>query len=192
MTNPLVDASQVVPVDVGYSQFGVLDDAEYNYDSGLFTNGLIRVMDTGAMILTGIDRGEVRVSVSIFEGPVATRPALTDWEEISEVSVYAPAGLLRVQSFEFDVDPGLPVLSAFGPGSYRLRVHACGRDVARGRVILVGEQATEDYLVMCWPSPPQPEVIIRQTDRCGADARAYWSAVEAGTVSQLYPHVDLD
>ncbi|MCE0446635.1 hypothetical protein LT493_24490 [Streptomyces tricolor] len=50
-----------------------------------------------------------------------------------------------------DLDEDLPDLAAAGPGTYRLRVHARGRDQA---VDLAPDTVTEHYLLQCWPQPP--------------------------------------
>ncbi|MFI8243407.1 hypothetical protein ACIF83_40240 [Streptomyces sp. NPDC085866] len=64
-----------------------------------------------------------------------------------------------------DLDEELPVLSFIGPGNYRLRIHARGRDTA---IDLAPDDVTEWYLIQAWPAPPQPEVALRQTDGHGA------------------------
>jgi hypothetical protein len=48
-----------------------------------------------------------------------------------------------------DLDGELPVLSFNGPGHYRLRVHARGRDTA---VDLSPDEITEWYLIQAWPA----------------------------------------
>ncbi|MEU8470415.1 hypothetical protein AB0F30_21290 [Streptomyces sp. NPDC029006] len=67
-----------------------------------------------------------------------------------------------------DLDEELPVLSFGGPGAYRLRIHACGRDTA---VDLTPDEITEWYLVQAWPAPAQDAVVLRQTDHYGACVR---------------------
>lgn len=61
----------------------------------------------------------------------------------------------------------LPVLSFNGPGDYRLRVHACGRDTA---VDLVPDEVTEWYLIdepetAPEPTAPAPPAIEALSDR---------------------------
>jgi hypothetical protein len=46
-----------------------------------------------------------------------------------------------------DPVPQIGVLTS-GPGAYRLRVHARGRDIARGRFV---DEPTEDYPLQVWP-----------------------------------------
>jgi hypothetical protein len=62
----------------------------------------------------------------------------------------------------------LPDLGTAGPGSYRLRVHALGRDAHYDQAVA---DSGERYLLLCWPAPPAPSLIIRATDRCGYSLR---------------------
>lgn len=65
--------------------------------------------------------------------------------------------------------PDLPLLTPQGPGTYRVRVHARGRDIAPDGVAY---EPVEDYLLIVWPTEPQPEDVHKQTDRYGAELRA--------------------
>ncbi|RRR82655.1 hypothetical protein EHS43_16310 [Streptomyces sp. RP5T] len=67
-----------------------------------------------------------------------------------------------------DLDEELPVLSFTGPGDYRLRVHARGRDTA---IDQAPDQITEWYLIQAWPAAAQPARVLRQTDSYGASVR---------------------
>ncbi|MEV4342725.1 hypothetical protein [Streptomyces sp. NPDC049590] len=80
-----------------------------------------------------------------------------------------------------DLDEDLPSLVAAGPGSYRLRVHARGRDLA---VDLVPDTITEHYLLQCWPAPPAPPSVLRTTDTYGAQVRAEQPAQSRVTAHQ--------
>jgi hypothetical protein len=85
--------------------------------------------------------------------------------------VHSPHGELRIHCLEYgplDQPPPLPLLSPHGPGSYRLRAHARGRDL---RYDAVQNDPTEDYLLTIWPVDPAPHLIIRATDRCGYGLR---------------------
>ncbi len=67
-----------------------------------------------------------------------------------------------------DDPPDLPVLTPAGPGSYRVRVHARGRDTAPDGV---AEEPLEDYLLTVWPAPPRSDTVYKQTDEYGATWR---------------------
>jgi hypothetical protein len=157
-------------VPVSDHSFGVFDDYEIPIDTADWSTGLIVTMDTGATIYTGVDRGIVRVSVELR----GTAPADIDteaWDDIVEASINAPHGRLRVHLLEYGPDrtaPDLPLLSTTGPGTYRMRAHARGRD---DHFDAVWMQPSEDYLLTLWPAPPQPSLIIRATDRCGYGLR---------------------
>ncbi|MFF5265375.1 hypothetical protein ACFY4C_41375 [Actinomadura viridis] len=70
--------------------------------------------------------------------------------------MHAPDGELRVAAIGAD-GPGLPPFTALGPGPYRVRAHARGRDSTRprpgGHIRMV-----EDYPFPIWPAPPAPEI----------------------------------
>ena len=87
-----------------------------------------------------------------------------------EISAHSASGELVVRGIMDDVDEELPVLSFNGPGSYRLRVHACGRDTA---IDLAPDEVTEWYLIQVWPAPAQDVAVLRQTDSYGASVRAH-------------------
>ncbi len=155
-------------VHVADHSFGLLDNGELPIDSGSWSNGLIKVMDVGALIYTGIDRGYVRLMLDLTTQP----PAQVDagpWDEIVEVSITCDEGSLRIDSFEQGPPDDLPLLSTGGPGSYRVRVHARGRDL---KYDMVSNDPIEDYLLIIWPAEASPEVVLRATDRCGASLRA--------------------
>jgi hypothetical protein len=127
-------------------------------------------MSVGAMIYTGIDRGSVNVRVEVYDSV----PDIDDpeqWDDIVEATVYAPYGELRVHRLEYgstDNTPDLPLLSAHGPGSYRLRAYTRGRDRYRDAV---QENSGEQYRLQVWPAEPQESLIIRATDFCGYSLR---------------------
>ncbi|GGY50857.1 hypothetical protein GCM10010384_66030 [Streptomyces djakartensis] len=70
---------------------------------------------------------------------------------------------------DLGLDEELPVLSFNGPGDYRLRIHARGRDTA---VDLTPEEVTEWYLIQAWPASAQDVAVLRQRDAYGASHRA--------------------
>lgn len=141
-----------------------------------FATGLIATMSRGAMICAGIHTGYVRVDATTTAGP-PTEPDASAWEEVCEASVPAPHGRLRVGSLYDGPVSSLPLLSPAGPGWYRVRACARGRDTARDAV---QTEPTEDYLLVCWPAPPTTPVVLRATDRTGRGLRR-------SEVRPLYP-----
>ncbi|MEV4350168.1 hypothetical protein AB0J83_37400 [Actinoplanes sp. NPDC049596] len=92
---------------------------------------------------------------------------LAAWDDVAEVSLYCPRGALTVERLEygpFDPRPDLPVLSTQGPGHYRLRVFASGRDRDFDKVV---DDSAERFHVVAWPAPAAPALIVKATSRCG-------------------------
>ncbi|RKT55603.1 hypothetical protein [Saccharothrix australiensis] len=155
------------PLHVIDHGFAVLDHGDLPMTPGGWSNGLVRALPAGALIYTGISQGYVRVHAATTPDEPAV-PAETSWEEIVDISVTAPRGGLRVDSHEHGAPAALPLLSTQGPGTYRLRVHARGRDRHYDQV---HTDPGEDYLILCWPSPWASESVIRATDDCGRQLR---------------------
>ncbi len=129
-------------------------------------NGLAAVGQGGVAVFTGISSGFVRVTVDARKGP----PPVLDteaWDEVVEVSVHAPVGRLRVSGVLNDA-PEFPVLTVSGPGHYRIRVHARGRDTAVDQGVV---EPVEDYLVTAWPAEPAPDASLKHTDAFGEGMR---------------------
>ncbi|MEU8262668.1 hypothetical protein AB0C02_18810 [Micromonospora sp. NPDC048999] len=144
-----------------------MDGDDWPLDDPGQGNGLVHPCGHGASVYTGIHTGPVDVrAVSREQAPDRiddSRP----WQEIAEVSFTAPTGHLRIRSFE-DVVP-LPALGAAGPGTYRVRVYAEGRDTDIDGTV---RTPVEHYRIEVWPAPPADEVIHRRTDRYGESVRS--------------------
>jgi len=157
-------------VHVSDHAFGAFDQYEIPIQTADWSNGLVVAMSSGAMVYTGIDRGNVRVTVELRDDePSDIDPG--PWDDIVEASVQSPHGELRVHLLEYgpvDLPPPLPLLSHHGPGPYRLRAYVRGRDL---HFDAVREESEEDYLLLVWPADPRPALIIRATDHCGYGLR---------------------
>lgn len=159
------------PTGVDWHQFGLAEPGLLrSLSPGGLTNGLITAApEGGAIVHTGIATGDVAVSVELRdEAAPPGVPSWREWEEIAEITVQAPTGQLRVWALMADA-PGLPLLTTHGAGPYRVRVHARGRDIAYDLALI--DEIVEDYLIQVWPAPPAPELIHKQTDKCGAGLR---------------------
>jgi hypothetical protein len=130
-------------------------------------SSLIALGDGQVEIHTGIHSGNAQVTVAAHRTAPEADPG--PWQEIVEVSVHTPSGALLVGAVMDDMEEELPSLAASGPGDYRLRVHARGRDTA---VDLTTREITERYLIQGWPAPPAPLQILRTGDRYGAQQRS--------------------
>jgi hypothetical protein len=140
-------------------------------------NGLIWVSDdrSAAVVMTGIEDGDLPVTVEILE---AEPPQdLADWDEVVEVSLIFTGDTLALSTVP-DVDsPTKLTLPATQEQtqSYRVRVHARGRDEgAEAGMVFAdeGDVLVEDHRVSLWPAPPAPEARLKLTDEVGADIRA--------------------
>ncbi|XVQ11203.1 hypothetical protein ACQP1W_01120 [Spirillospora sp. CA-255316] len=162
-----------VPTPVTYHQFHLAEEGEDppSILPGEPTNGLITPSSAscGAIVHTGIAGGRVAVSVELHDAaPPVGAPSWEHWEEIAEVTVESETGQLTVACLMAD-SPALPLLSPSGAGSYRVRVHARGRDIAYDATVI--GRIIEDYLIQIWPASPAAETIHKQTDDCGARLR---------------------
>ncbi len=137
-------------------------------------NGLIWVTHGAAAIQTGLDTGDLPLTVTVTD----QEPPLEadEWEEIVEVSMVIPGNGLAVYA------PGdLPEAGVGLPAgedetrAWRLRVHARGRDAGRDAEFIdadAGEEMVEEHAIQLWPAPPAPELRHRLTDQVGAEIRA--------------------
>lgn len=140
------------------------------------SNGLADPGTDGVAVHTGIHTGLVTVAVDVRDAP--PEGVDFDWDEIVEVSLYAPVGQVRVSTVMSAVPDTFPLLTSRGAGAYRVRVHASGRDTDIDGVAL---EPFESYLIQVWQGEPAVETIYKQGERCGAGLRqsaAKWSYVE--------------
>lgn len=140
---------------------GVMPDwSQEGENNGLITTGL------GCAVLhTGIADGEIELTIETYgEAPSL---ASSGWDDVVEVSVRSASAELRVMCLE-DNPPDLPILASSGPGTYRLRVHVRGRDIATDGA---PEDVTESYLIQTWPSANEREIVHQQRDEYGAGLR---------------------
>lgn len=138
-------------------------------------NSLVRidpdVDETGTIFVeTGNQWGPFSVLVRTLSEP----PHRYDdrWEDIVEFSV-ATTGPLVVSEVS-DPYPSAPL--ATSAGSYRIRVHARGREkrtftlAAESAMTPDEEQPVEWYLVECWPAPPSDPSVLKMTSRYATTA----------------------
>jgi hypothetical protein len=132
-------------------------------------NGICGAKVAGHLsMITGTHTGSIAFRVEMHDSPPAVEAL---WEEIVEVSVELPAGSMQLATFDDWHD--LPVMA---PGWHRARYCALAMD--KGRDADPPEGLAEDrYLLVLWPAPFAPEVVVRQTS---ATAR-YWASVADGT-----------
>lgn len=123
--------------------------------------------DGGAIeVATGIHTGDIHVTVETYAQAPDPDPG---WEEIAEISCHSSSGQLLVTSF-MDEPADLPSLASQGPGPYRLRVHARGRDTAVDQTTV--DEVVESYLIQSWPAAHHDASLVKATDAYGAQVRA--------------------
>ncbi|MGW2721757.1 hypothetical protein [Streptomyces sp. NPDC001492] len=150
---------------VAEGTFGVLDGGDIPVDTADWSNGLAAPLSHGALILTGIRTGDVQVTAE----PRDTPPPASDhttWEEIVETSIQCHTGQLLVESLDLGPADELPNLATAGPGWYRLRVHAHGRDTNPDGT---DADPLEHYRLTVWPSPPTTTAILKSSERITAE-----------------------
>ncbi|WP_124341823.1 hypothetical protein [Cellulomonas algicola] len=145
---------------VDFHQFTVVADDAWSDEVPLQPSPgplalLFEPRTTRAAVLTGIATGPVKVTVAALTSP----PIAVDdtWEDVAEVSLEV-ANSLEVSGWGGTEGAALGRLNAAGPGSYRVRVHANGRD--RSSDLAVGEPV-EQYLIVAWPAPAEPPRSLR-------------------------------
>ncbi|MEC4017105.1 hypothetical protein [Streptomyces sp. H27-D2] len=165
------------PMPVHYHQFQISDlEGPLGPDLPSDTNGLVGVEDGVAHVLTGIHTGTVDVEVTLH--PHEPVPVEGPWEDVVEFSAHSVSGELAVHALMADLEEEFPELSFAGPGDYRMRIHARGRDTV---IDLAPDDVTEWYLLQVWPAAPQPARALRSTSGYGAAQRA--SATDAPRAS---------
>jgi hypothetical protein len=159
---------------VGYSQY-VLQGLDCELGEAPYAggNGLVWVNDGTAVVMTGLDNGDLPVTVTVTD----SQPALDldRWDDVVEVSMTVPGNVLAL--YAPTMPPDNSVALPAGPDetrSYRVRVHARGRD--RGReveyvVAADGDELVEEHAVIIWPAERAPETRWKLTDEVGAEIR---------------------
>ncbi|MGW7003667.1 hypothetical protein ACWGCW_12760 [Streptomyces sp. NPDC054933] len=141
--------------------------------AGVGGNGLVWVGHGSATIVTGVNYGPVKVTVDAQSHEPTLE--MREWDEVVEVSVHFDTDEADLESLGGAVEdePEEMPVSAAGPGWYRLRVHARGRDQGAETIDLdIDDDPVEDYLIQSWPAPQAPEIHHKMTDVHGAEVRA--------------------
>ncbi|UKD57759.1 hypothetical protein L3Q65_13850 [Amycolatopsis sp. FU40] len=167
MTKPARTATADLYVDYGH--FSVTDyGADVPELRPAYANGLVGADSSGASVLTGTATGEVTVTVQLLDAEPGSIE-LDSWDEVSEVSLDSAEGFLLVHNMMDGPPRELGELAYVGPGTYRLRVHARGRDIAPHSH---ADTPREHYQISAWPAPETPPTVHKQTDRYGHEVRA--------------------
>ncbi|WP_456787794.1 hypothetical protein [Cellulomonas sp. P5_C5] len=120
---------------------------------------------TRASVLSGIASGPVLVECQALLEPPAQVP--DEWEDVAEVSLVVGPFPLVVLGWADDPEPDR--LDAAGPGTYRVRAHAIGRDTLWDVAV---DEPVERFLVQAWPAPHEPPRTLRATsERAKSETR---------------------
>ncbi len=165
MSEPVARASGQVQVE--YHAFHLADAGQYTQPSFHPENGLIFSKPGLAVVLAGVNSGPVDVTVEIYHSAIPLPEPAEAWDEVVDHSIESLTGDMRVTAI-MDALPELPVLTPFGPGAYRARVHARGRDRAHDAHIT---EPVEVFLLQVWPGQREPDLIHRHNDHYGHSMR---------------------
>ncbi|MFG1952470.1 hypothetical protein [Micromonospora sp. NPDC048830] len=150
-------------------------DVDTPFETMDYATGLAGVMRSAALVYAGVDRGYITVTTYAADAspPLDTPQQWADlatWEDIAEFSLHVPHGALTVAPLErrpSDAAQG-PSLSPHGPGHYRIRIYASGRDHHFDQAV---SESGERFHLVAWPAPPQGPVVIKSSSRCGYGLR---------------------
>jgi hypothetical protein len=163
-----MDTATVI-VQVAFHQYYLRDQGVVaEIPDEVFTggNGLISAPPGIAVVHAGTHTGPVRLTVQARPDP-PPHTDLEQWEEVVEISISIQAGQVLVEEWGGRDRDDLGNLVAAGPGSYRRRMHARGRDQAHANVVAPGSPI-EEHLLITWPAPAAGETVLKQTDQYGA------------------------
>jgi hypothetical protein len=152
-------------------------------------NGLVGVAAGLAIVVTGTQFGNVGLIVATGDSDPGLN--LGGWDDVVEVSFTPGQGGQGLGITSGGLGPdSLQALTAGGTGTYRVRVHARGRDAGAEQDV-VTDNPVEQHLLQIWPAPAAAELIHVATDRFG---QAFRTGIAPGS-DPRYPsgdHIDLN
>lgn len=147
-------------------------------------NGLVGVAGDLAIIVTGTQFGGIGLTVQSDDSDPGLN--VSGWDDVVEVSLVGGQGEqgLGVTSGGLGPDE-LQGLAPGGTSTYRIRIHARGRDIGAEKDVVEGTPV-EEHLLQIWSAPIADQVIHAATDRFG---RAFRAGISQG-LDPRYPHGD--
>ena len=128
------------------------------------------------LIYTGVHSGPIALTVEVLEEhPGAAAP---DWEDVHEVSLTLPAGRAFFNTPMASAAQDVGSIANEEKGSYRVRLHASGRDAAFDLVV---DAPTEQHLVQLWKEPASAATVISSRSERGTGLLEFiglWQAAE--------------
>lgn len=143
-------------------------------------NTLVATSEGRAVLKAGTHTGDIRLTVDVVDAE-PEMGGLDAWDVVVETTYVSPAGRAGIVDWNASGHPEFGVLTASGPGTYRMRVHARGRDAGH-RADTPGEPV-EDHLIVIWSAAPAGEVVYKIDVEVGEMPRA-----ECGARHPERPH----
>ncbi|TCC39738.1 hypothetical protein [Kribbella sindirgiensis] len=157
-------------VETDYGQFDLVWGGGFGFDGDADrffagqVNGLVGAAH-GDGVYMHFGRRSGGSPVRIVLADVAPGVPEESWEDVVEVSIDVRSEDVGWTSWGGESGGDLDGVAA---GSYRLRVSARGRDIARDREFADG--LFDAYLLELWPAPAEPDAILR----IGSEDARYW------------------
>jgi hypothetical protein len=101
------------------------------------------------VVSTGVHSGPIDLAVELLE--VRPEAPASGWEDIEEVSLMFPEGRAYFNTPTGWERKDVGTFTSDEKGSYRVRLHATGRDTAFDEVV---DSPVERHLVQLWKEPP--------------------------------------
>ncbi|MBL7487492.1 pentapeptide repeat-containing protein [Frankia sp. AgB1.9] len=172
---------------VGYSQYYLCDYNVIPESVGLGQafqgNSLVGAGGGHLAVVCGTHFGRIRITVEVRDDEPAA--AFDGWAMAVDVSHHSNTGRTWLGDMDTGGPPELWNLTPGGPGWYRVRVRARGRDAARaaGTACFNADPPIEEHAVSIWPAPPAPEVVHRSEDEIAGGPRP----APGGPLPVFYP-----
>jgi hypothetical protein len=134
-------------------------------------------------VVCGTHFGRIRITVEVRDDEPAA--AFDGWAMVVDVSHHSNTGRTWLGDMDTGGPPELWNLTPGGPGWYRVRVRARGRDAARaaGTACFDADPPIEEHAVAIWPAPPAPDVVRRSEDEIAGGPRP----APGGPLPAFYP-----
>jgi uncharacterized protein YndB with AHSA1/START domain len=168
---PIAAVDGRMPVD--YYQFLIVGPGGIDFDEppSVTGNGLVDVRGDGLVVHCGTHYGQVRVHIEFHDREPP--PRLDQWDEVVDVSIPSSHGELRCCELMDGINPELPNLAFRGPGDYRIRLCARGRDQAHEHQydMVKPDPPLEEHAILVWPAALAPARVHQHIDGIGGGFR---------------------
>lgn len=172
---------------IDYSQYYLVDHNVIGEAEGLSQafqgNSLVGAGGGHLAVVCGTHTGAIRISVELCDDEPA--PDLDNWPMAVDISHHSNTGRTWLAELHGGGRPEPGNLTPGGPGWYRVRLRARGRDAARsaGTGSIDADPPLEEHAVSIWPAPPAPEIVHRADDEIAHAPRP----APGGPLPAFYP-----